>query len=508
MITRRTFNILFPLMTIISFQIVNAFAATGIVKPIRIDNEIILGNSLVNAINQGGDIVLKGCHIKDNFIYHDSILGELQAINCTFDNKVELSKMTNLKYIHFKNCVFMGSLIMNDVHFDEKVFFDSVIFKEKVLFTNSRVEKGITFQGCTFEDTVKCDKTQFVGSGSFNEHSNQDMPGISASFSRSIFKAPAYFTNHICSCFVQFAYSTFQELVTFENSIFYSETSFMNTKFENLACFGNTEFWGQTNFVGAQFMGSQLSTKGSGYFNGTKLLYVLFLGTDLSGMTFTPDTIGEYTMISLADAKGLSNLKRTSNPMPLVKLKLFFRGNFLRQQEREITCALNRHKQSKIQRYLFDIPFAYGASLSRPFAIVLILFLFYSLLYYLLLRIFKFGGRLFILKDIITEYGEISKKYTSINEMVRELKTRNILSIGRFREEIKIILLILGFGIISTFNVGFREVDFARWLRLLWTYKTDFKADGLIRLFSGTQSILSVLLMAFGLLFHYGRFFD
>jgi hypothetical protein len=52
------------------------------------------------------------------------------------------------------------------------------------------------------------------------------------------------------------------------------------------------------------------------------------------------------------------------------------------------------------------------------------------------------------------------------------------------------------FSLMSAFNIGFRDINFGRWLRLLTRREYDLKAVGWARTVSGLQSLLSVYLIA------------
>jgi len=52
------------------------------------------------------------------------------------------------------------------------------------------------------------------------------------------------------------------------------------------------------------------------------------------------------------------------------------------------------------------------------------------------------------------------------------------------------------FSLMSAFNIGFRDINFGRWLRLLTRQEFDIKAVGWARVVAGWQSLLSVYFIA------------
>ncbi len=64
------------------------------------------------------------------------------------------------------------------------------------------------------------------------------------------------------------------------------------------------------------------------------------------------------------------------------------------------------------------------------------------------------------------------------------------------------------FSMMSAFNIGFREVNLGRWIRLMQPREFDIKARGWLRVVSGLQSLTSVYLLALAILSHFGTLFD
>lgn len=58
----------------------------------------------------------------------------------------------------------------------------------------------------------------------------------------------------------------------------------------------------------------------------------------------------------------------------------------------------------------------------------------------------------------------------------------------------------LFFSAISAFNIGFRGINFGRWLRLLTRKEFDLQPVGWVRVISGFQALMSVYLMALWIL--------
>jgi len=74
-----------------------------------------------------------------------------------------------------------------------------------------------------------------------------------------------------------------------------------------------------------------------------------------------------------------------------------------------------------------------------------------------------------------------------------------------FRREFLLWRTSMFFSLMSAFNIGFRDINFGRWLRLLTRQEFDIKAVGWARVVAGWQSLISVYLIALWVLTYFGR---
>ena len=66
----------------------------------------------------------------------------------------------------------------------------------------------------------------------------------------------------------------------------------------------------------------------------------------------------------------------------------------------------------------------------------------------------------------------------------------------------------LYFSVVSSFHIGWRELNVGNWISRLQRYEFTYRATGLIRTVSGVQSLLSVYLVAIWALTYFGRPFE
>jgi hypothetical protein len=75
-------------------------------------------------------------------------------------------------------------------------------------------------------------------------------------------------------------------------------------------------------------------------------------------------------------------------------------------------------------------------------------------------------------------------------------------------EELRVLFWAGFFSLMSAFNIGFREINFGGWLRLLPRTEYDLKAKGWARTVAGFQSLVSVYMIALWVLTYFGRPFE
>jgi len=413
------------------------------------------------------------------------------------------------------------------------VDFDRHLIQGPLKLENSKIKGKFTLVSCTFMDAVCINKCDFdtavtliiknscmrqdflVTECNINNSAyfDNDTCAGAMEFNGTTFYGPASFKAVNCGGGVGFNAATFEDTAYFVSANFLNEITFRGAKFNGYADFRYVRFCGIADFSMSAFLGGRgencfADQRHSGTFSGATLDSGSFYKADISNVVFSPESLGAFTMGHMIRAEGLDKLFQDDRPEQIARLKTYFRDNCARQREREITCAINRQEQGFLKKALFDCPFKYGASLSRPFLFVAGIYILATVLYYILLRFLRRGGMIFFGKEIVMLNGEARRESETINEYIEKVARLPIWRRERLGGEIKIIIMILTFSLISTFNLGFRDYDFARWLRLMWFHNVEFKADGAVRLIAGVQSLLSVLLMVLGLLFYYGRFFD
>ena len=268
---------------------------------------------------------------------------------------------------------------------------------------------------------------------------------------------------------------------------------------------------------------------------GTNLSGADLLRADLSAAFFEPKNLPILEEIAQAD--GLELMTYFTNPGPLTRLRKQFQDAGYREQERAITYALNRHDgepsalrasveekwgslrgepfeeaaimplrsfiEATFKWVAFDLTCQYGMSPGRPLRIVGVLWLLFSIVYAVFMHrpgksgIYLVGTRLWRGKS---------------NTQAIQIRPRSLpaakwwkIPFLWLRREWRVLRAAMFFSLMSAFNIGFRDINFGRWLRLLTRREYDLKAVGWARTVSGFQSLLSVYLIALWVLSYFGR---
>ena len=350
-----------------------------------------------------------------------------------------LSRIKSGHNISLVRCTISGDFYYYNDTVEQCIGFYKSTFKNEFYFAYIQFNSPPSFSHCVFLDTVTFSSIYF-------------RPSVhtfltAVSFSGNIFKSLFTFSNNTCSAMVRFD----------------------STIFEQYANFRGTEFKSYVDFRGTRFNGGPYS----GSFEGSKLINTSFINADLSNVIMEPDTICESSMSSLAYAKGLRQLK-FSTPENLSRIKDYFRLNNYRQPEREITLALKRHDQNIIEKVAFDYTTEYGSNFVRPIQILLGIWFVCSIIYYLLFRFRKDSGLLVT----TVEFRQVGGQITSRNHTQKY-------SMNTLSSNIRYACL---FSLLSAFNIGFRNFNFSRIIRLLLKKEMDLRPTGIIRTISGVQA--------------------
>jgi hypothetical protein len=225
---------------------------------------------------------------------------------------------------------------------------------------------------------------------------------------------------------------------------------------------------------------------------------------------------------AFASAKGLELLTYDTSQDALTQLRKAFKDDGFRDQERKVTYALKRREidvastkgpagyaDYLFNRVCFDLTCQYGMSPGRPLQLMIALWLLCSFVY--LIFFIHLSKRSGLYSIPSPEFGRDEKEHPSSPQRIRWQHgySRGLRGLGsRALQELGLLRTAMFFSLMSAFNIGFRDINFGRWLRLLTKREYDIKAVGWARPVSGLQSLISVYFIALWILTYFGRPFE
>ncbi len=212
---------------------------------------------------------------------------------------------------------------------------------------------------------------------------------------------------------------------------------------------------------------------------------------DLAEANYEPEH--QPPILGTSFATGLGHLSWREDPEPIYVLRKSLSDAGFVKQARQVAAAIHRHGESWLERLLFDWTCEWGSNWLRPLALAAAISLFTTLVYWVGMH-FQTKSGLYLAatgERITTAKGK--ERIFRIAGSTPNLR-------HRLRWEITALGTAFLFSLMSEFNIGFREFNFGRWIRMLQPREFDIRARGWMRTLSGIQSLIGVALVALSLL--------
>lgn len=210
---------------------------------------------------------------------------------------------------------------------------------------------------------------------------------------------------------------------------------------------------------------------------------------------------------SIAWARNLSQMQYWSSQDSLVELRDAFKKAGLRQQEREITYAIEHTRrqlrwkegirgkvESTFKLILFELTSKYGMSPFRPLLIILGLIFVFSIPYWFALNT---DGRARVWqewqKDMAPKDGGQEGSVPLYDNRCTHRR----------------IWFAIYFSLLSSAcYIGWRGLNIGEWIIRMQRYEYTMRAIGWVRTVSGIQAVISIYLVSLSILPYYGRPFE
>jgi hypothetical protein len=264
-----------------------------------------------------------------------------------------------------------------------------------------------------------------------------------------------------------------------------------------------------------------------------------YLDTDLDSVVLELKPGRLPNVPSLALAKNLFKLQYAVSPHSLVELREAFRKAGMRREEREVTYAI-RHEErmranaleSVFNWFLFELPTAYGMEPGRALMFLAALVGLFAIPYTVMLRPSKCKDGPRPLSSVVIE-GERAQLCWPVPAGIWAVRLGD--GIHKWGDDQPVLLTTefvfprarpidaphgpavhwflaciagLYFSALSSFQMGWRELNVGTWMTRLQPREYTIRATGWVRTVSGIQSLMSVYLLALWVLTYFGRPFE
>ena len=261
---------------------------------------------------------------------------------------------------------------------------------------------------------------------------------------------------------------------------------------------------------------------------GGDLTGASFVNADMAGAVFEPDKLPAPN--DIAQAENLHLMTYETDPSALSALRQRFRDGGFGLQDREITYALNERRADLAQvqcavwrsgghgDYRSCMAYAgdraidwtcqFGLNLWRPVQIGFWAWLVFAVIFFLFMHHPGPSGLyLAMAEGIVLDEGTI-KDAPQVQSASLGAALRGGQLMQWLKSELRLFRIAMFFGLMNGFNIGFRDADIGRWLRLLPAREFEFRAVGWSRTFAGIQALLTLYLLSVWLLCFLGHPFD
>jgi hypothetical protein len=257
--------------------------------------------------------------------------------------------------------------------------------------------------------------------------------------------------------------------------------------------------------------------------SGANLKGAHLTGVRLKGAIYEP--VENPSPVDIAAAIDLANLTWKRNSQPIHMLWRSLSDSGFPYAARQVNAAIHRHAQTRLEYFLFDWTCEWGANSMRPVELVCVLCVICAFIYWVGMHFGRRSGLYLAAtgQRITTGKGkervlriEVRRRLPTMSPDQLELDLvppqRSKRLPQPFRRMFNRELVALGtaflFSLMSVFNIGFREFNFGRWIRMLQPREFDIRPRGWMRSVSGIESLVGVALLALALLSYFGHPFD
>lgn len=426
------------------------------------------------------------------------------------------------KNVCLESCIVQGKLKLGYDTVDGRIAFSRTKFEDSVDFHGTCFRGTLCFARVTFDGSVDLIDISVVDTGSWSHEEYSPVYPHSGDF---IALWPDHMALLIDSCRFRenflilrstfngeavFKLNTFGKFVTLEESSFQETAYFIDTDFGLKSRISGVKFEKGATFAHSELVG--------GHIDSADLSSVTFRNCDLSNVLFEPTRVPDARNFS--NITGLFLMTFDKDPAPLVELRNLFKNGGFRREERELTCAIET-RQTELVRdqpgwgvvwyyfrlILFEKTCKYGMNYGWPIKWIGWLGFYCSIAYFIFMMI----GR----KSIVVierGLGDTKPVRLPLRQYIRDAgfvkrKTKDK-ALGVVKWILVAVYYSVLFSLLNAFNIGFRDFNLGKWIKLLLLRDLEMKPMRFVRPISGIQQLASVCFFALFVLTYFGRPFE
>ena len=251
----------------------------------------------------------------------------------------------------------------------------------------------------------------------------------------------------------------------------------------------------RANLTGARFVKCNLKNVNfdQSDLSGADLTLAEVTGARLGGANLTGTVIDKLKGLpdvgALAQAKGLGYLQAGNDLGELLKWRKLLKETGFHKEAKHVNASIWRNSKPNVLEKLLDLTCGYGANTWRPLGFLACIWILGGLLYCLALFPASSGKR----KPI----QETSGLYRITKERGGDENTEKLRAGSGQVPHSEALMLAFLFSAIASFSVGYREFNFAPWIRgFFLPWNADFEARGWVRRVATIQSFFGFCLIA------------
>jgi uncharacterized protein YjbI with pentapeptide repeats len=252
-----------------------------------------------------------------------------------------------------------------------------------------------------------------------------------------------------------------------------------------------------------------------------------FTNADLTNAIYQPKLSSLPGLIGFLSVNNLNRIKFknfNSSRAALTELRNAYMVLGIRSMEHSITAVIKhndildgwsaggwRAVESALGYVFFYLSCNYGAAPVRPIEILLACIFLFSIPYRLSISMAnRHAGIIAIwMPKRFSRWNKITKIHNSPFMLSKQLTDSMVQkSKNGFIQQIRLLWLAIFFSLLSTFSIGWREINVGNWISHLQAREYTLKGKGWVRALAGFQSLLSVYLMVLWIVCYFGRPFE